>query len=150
MLDKIIKLTTGYTIDRRYRGEDPCPRCGELSVYHVMEDDYTVFCTEAGCSFRDKTYYPKGKSYYEAQRNYYRELFEQAFSYGGAIFLKKNDNHSTIINPVIIMSDVLDYRYNIRSWSPKGPHWGAYNEETPILISYNTIDDMIDDGWRPD
>ncbi len=115
-----------------------------------MEDDYTVFCTELGCSFRDKTYYPKGQSYYGAQRDNLRKIFEQAFNYGGAIFLKDNDVHKSIRNPVIIMQDVLDYNYNIRSWDMKGPHWGAYNNETPILISYDTLDDMLDDGWRPD
>lgn len=150
MLESIIKLKTGYTIDRRYRGEDPCPLCGELSVYHVLEDDYIVFCVERGCSFNDKTFYPKGQSYYEAKRNHIRDVFDQAFTYGGAIFLKENDNYPTIHHPVIIMEDVLEYRYNIREWNSQGPHWGAYNEETPILISYSTMDDMIDDGWKAD
>ncbi len=150
MLPGIIKLSTGYTIDRRYRGEDPCPRCGAKSVYHIMEDDYTVFCTSIGCSFRDKTFYPKGHSYYAIQRKELRWRFEQAFELGGAIFLKDNDAHMSIQNPVIIMQDVLNYKYNIRSWDQKGPHWGAYSIETPILLSYDTLDDMINDGWRPD
>lgn len=150
MKESFIKQISGYTIDRRYQGEDPCPRCGKMSVYHVMEDDYIVFCIEPGCSFRDRTFVPKGRSYYIERLQRVKELFEEAFSYGGAIFLKENDKFSWIHNPVIILQDVLDYRYNIREWDSKGPHWGAYNEETNICVSYESLDDMIDHGWKPD
>ena len=75
MIPLFIKMQTGYTIDYNHPGEDRCPNCGG-KVYHVNEDDYIVFCTAMTCSWRDRTFYPKGVSYYEMQKRELRNLFE--------------------------------------------------------------------------
>lgn len=152
MLPLIIKLGTGYTIDSNYPGEDRCPNCGG-HVYHVVEDDYIVFCTPLACSWQDRTYYPKGISYYEMQKQILRKLFEDAFITGGCIHLKYNKRYPSCEHPVIIMRDACDYNYIIRDFdfsSGKSFFDSGYNVATQPIVRYSSLDDLIDDGWRLD
>lgn len=152
MLPLIIKMQTGYTIDYNHPGEDRCPNCGG-KVYHINEDDYIVFCTAMTCSWRDRTFYPKGVSYYEMQKRELRNLFEDAFTPGSCIHLKYNSKYPSCEHPVIIMRDACDYRYIIRDFDFSSG-WdffdGGYNEETRPIVRYSTLDELIDDGWRLD
>lgn len=49
----------GYTIDWSGLCHEPCPKCGHVSVYHVNEDAYKVFCTRLLCDYQDNTFNPK-------------------------------------------------------------------------------------------
>lgn len=148
MLKFLINSKTGYTIDERYPCEEPCPKCGS-KVYHVLEDNYTCFCTGFLCDFQDKTMLPKGQSWKAHCHQEIWDLFEQCYTSGGAIHLKDNSKYPWIKRPIIIMQDVLNYDYKIREWCGKDPFDGSYNEETPVCKSYSNRDEMIDDGWRP-
>lgn len=52
-------LLKGYTIDWDCPCHEPCPKCGRVSVYHVNEDDYKVFCTRLFCNYEDTTFNSK-------------------------------------------------------------------------------------------
>ena len=64
--------------------------------------------------------------------------------------LKRNDNYPWINHPIIIKDDVIGYNYNVREWSGGALLDRTYNEKTSICKSYSSLDDMINDGWRPD
>ena len=152
MLPLIIKMQTGYSIDYKYPGEERCPNCGGR-VYHINEDDYIVFCTSPLCSWRDRTHYPKGVSYYEIQKRNIRESFEQALLPGNCIHLLSNSKYPYCKHPVIIMGDACDYRYIIRDFDFNAGYDffdGGYNEETRPIVQYSTLDELINDGWRLD
>lgn len=150
MLPIIIKIKTGYSIDYNYEGEDRCPCCGGR-VYHIMEDGHIVFCTALGCQWRDRTFYPKGVSYYEMQLMDVRNQFEQAFILGSRLHLKRNYKYPLCKYPVIIMGDVCAYRCIIRDFDFNYDFFdGGYNKETKSVATYRTMDEMIRDGWRLD
>ena len=152
MLPFVIKLRTGYTIDYNHPGEDRCPRCGG-KVYHINEDNYIVVCTAMTCSWHDRTFYPKGVSYYEAQKQQLRNQFEEAFLPGRCIHLRYNSKYPSCKNPVIIMIDACNYRYIIRDFDfNSGLDFfdGSYSEETTPIVNYTTLDELINDGWRLD
>lgn len=150
MLPFMINIKTGYSIDYNHEGEDRCPCCSG-KVYHVNEDDYIVFCTALGCQWRDRTFYPKGVSYYEMQLMDVRNQFEQAFILGSRLHLKRNYKYPLCKYPVIIMGDVCAYRCIIRDFDFNYDFFdGGYNKETTPIARYSTMDEMIRDGWRLD
>ena len=66
-----------------------------------------------------------------------------------SLYLKDNPKYNYITKPIIIFDDVVEYYYRIRNRS------GAIdliynNKEDQVLISYNSIEDMVADGWKLD
>ena len=80
---------------------------------------------------------------------YIKEFYEAYEMCMYALYLKKNPKYSNIRIPVIIYSDVMDYRYNIRNCS--GAVNTLYdNENDAVICSYSSIEEMVADGWKLD
>ncbi len=152
MLAFLFKRKTGYSIDRRYPKNEKCPICGG-KVYHIKEDDNTVFCTAMLCNWTGSTIYPKQIDYQEMIKMQIRKQFENAYIPGRSLYLKCNAKYNKHPYPVIINDDVMNYRYIVRSFDfSAGISYSdpLYNEKTKPIAQYSTIDDMIEDGWRLD
>ncbi len=150
MLPIIIRLTTDYSVDWNYPEKQRCPKCGG-KVYHVKEDDYTVYCTSIWCNWHDETKCRKGIDFQVLMHQRICAEFEEAYKFGGCIRLKENRKYPLCKNPVIIMDDVLGYRYIIRELDFEEYHvHGVYNKESQPIVTYRTLDEMVKDGWKPD
>lgn len=60
------------------------------------------------------------------------------------------DNFTGAI-PFISYDDVMNWKYIIRAGKSMENDVENYNaEECPIIIPYNSIEDLVNDGWRLD
>lgn len=78
--------------------------------------------------------------------------FEKKIEFGGATYVLNPyqfPNHSDF---VINYDDVMNYRYVIRMWVNDGEGYGnqLYDQKTPVFKCYNSIEDMVRDGWKLD
>ena len=52
--------------------------------------------------------------------------------------------------PYIRYSDIMDYKLIIREGNEKTLYSSFANEETPIIAQYQSVEELVDDGWRLD
>lgn len=79
-------------------------------------------------------------------------VFEQAYRYGGAIYVLNPYKYPNVSDFIINYDDVMDYKYIIRKWINDGKGYGSqsYNVKSPIINCYDSIEEMVIDGWKMD
>lgn len=153
MLESIVKLKYGYTIDTNNTEDAPCPLCGGV-VCHVLEDSHMVFCTKASCSFHDKT-----------NDGYWDKVIIDRFTYliqYPPVFLKRLDyNYSSFKRPFLIKEDlqlgkfiVRDFRLDEEWYNSEFARRAGLSEDqcyltnSPIVAKYASLKLLVKDGWR--
>jgi hypothetical protein len=53
------------------------------------------------------------------------------------------------LTPYISYNDIMNYRYIIRG-RPHGEHNSFDDQEREIIVEYNSIESLVNDGWRLD
>lgn len=149
MLETIIKLKYGYTLDRSKVMQERCPLCGGF-VYRTKENEMKIFCANGMCSFQDEATRPHS-ALTPAQFSRIN-AFDWAFNRGCAIYLKRNVNYPQYHRCVIRQSDVKDYNYIVREWeSGDGKYLDpCYDKASRIVKSYSTVEQLVRDGWAAD
>lgn len=85
-----------------------------------------------------------------ADREYQLINLEKIF-HDGALspVFKRNPKYSNDGVPRIAYSDVMDNKYIIR-FDGEFDGNSFWSEDTKILVEYDSIEDLVDDGWRLD
>lgn len=149
MLETIIKLKYGYTLDKSKLEDERCPKCGGF-VYRVKEHSKICFCSNAFCSWHGESYLEYGELMpWQLCR---LDAMKSAFKFGGAIYLKDNSNYPHAHHCVIRHSDVMDYKYIVREWESGEKSYldRLYDKPSTVVRTYASLELLIKDGWAAD
>ena len=64
-------------------------------------------------------------------------------------FFKGNPKYEIRGAPRIAFSDIMDFKFIIRS-DHEGSSNSFWDEKTDIIVQYNTLEELVNDGWRLD
>jgi hypothetical protein len=86
-----------------------------------------------------------------SDRDYQIENLKRIFADASSSpVFKGNDKYPTEGVPRIAYSDVMDFKYNIRVDTEFDAGPSFWDEKTPVIVKYTSIEDLVDDGWRLD
>lgn len=149
MLELLIKLKYGLTIDKSRQQQEPCPRCGQV-ICGVKENEDDVFCVNGLCTFHDQI----NHSHY----SWMMERISRDASYNIPILFNDNYRYPNCRIPVMLNKDFKEGRFIIRDlrvdekryalYAPKGlDRIDCIDPNSPIIAQYYSLLLLVKDGW---